>query len=58
MRYAFDVSKIQENLAEPLRDPLKGMSKTIGWFLNNEKWYMYVQDGSYQRQRLEWLLYE
>lgn len=52
-RYAIDASKIKRELGFiPKETFASGMSKTIEWYLGNNKWVQRVQDGSYQRERL------
>jgi len=53
MRYAIDASKIQAELGWVPRETFEtGLRRTVDWYLKNEIWCQYVQDGSYQRQRL------
>ena len=52
-RYAIDASKIRKELGwVPKQSFVSGLEKTIIWYLNNASWRKYIQDGSYQRQRL------
>ncbi len=48
MRYAIDAGKIERELGwRPEETFETGMRKTVSWYLNNEKWWRSVQDGSY-----------
>jgi dTDP-glucose 4,6-dehydratase len=50
LRYAIDASKIQKELGwEPSLQFEEGISKTIDWYLNNEKWLKNVTSGNYQK---------
>ncbi len=52
-RYAIDASKIQRELGWTPRETFEsGMRKTVCWFLENEVWWLRVQNGSYQGERL------
>jgi dTDP-glucose 4,6-dehydratase len=49
MRYAIDASKIQSELGwEPSLQFEEGISKTMDWYLENEKWLKNVTSGNYQ----------
>lgn len=49
LRYAIDASKIQEELGwKPSLQFKEGLSKTIDWYLENEKWLKNVTSGAYQ----------
>jgi len=49
MRYAIDASKINEELGwEPSLQFEEGLEKTVGWYLENEKWLEHVTSGEYQ----------
>lgn len=51
-RYAIDATKITTELGyQPAETFESGIRKTIQWYLDNEKWWRSVMDGSYQ----EWL---
>ena len=53
MRYAIDASKIEKELGwKPAETFETGLRKTVEWYLKNKEWCRYVQDGSYQRERL------
>ncbi|KML64926.1 dTDP-glucose 4,6-dehydratase [Pectobacterium peruviense] len=53
MRYAIDAGKIERELGwRPEETFETGMKKTVSWYLNNEKWWCSVQDGSYTGERL------
>ncbi|MDO6565138.1 dTDP-glucose 4,6-dehydratase [Amphritea sp. 1_MG-2023] len=53
MRYAIDASKIQRELGwSPQETFESGIRKTVQWYLDNKKWCQYVQDGTYQRERI------
>jgi dTDP-glucose 4,6-dehydratase len=52
-RYPIDASKIQRDFVwVPMETVKTGLRKTVDWYLNNSKWCQFIQDGSYQRQRL------
>lgn len=49
LRYAIDASKINTELGwKPSVTFEEGLSKTIDWFLNNQKWLNNVTSGEYQ----------
>ncbi len=49
-RYAIDESKIREELGyAPAFDLEKGLRETVEWYLDNEKWWRSVMDGSYRQ---------
>jgi len=49
-RYAIDASKIKAELGwEPKIDVPSGLSKTVAWYLENEKWLSNVTSGDYQK---------
>jgi len=53
VRYAIDASKIERELGWTPEETFEtGLEKTVQWYLDNEKWWRAVQDGSYQRERL------
>ncbi|KMJ46237.1 dTDP-glucose 4,6-dehydratase [Xenorhabdus khoisanae] len=53
-RYAIDADKISHELGwKPQETFESGIRKTVEWYLNNAEWCRRVQDGSYQRARLE-----
>ncbi|MEH0834486.1 dTDP-glucose 4,6-dehydratase [Pectobacterium cacticida] len=53
MRYAIDARKIERELGwRPEETFETGMRKTVSWYLNNEKWWRSVLDGSYAGERL------
>ena len=52
-RYAIDASKIERELGwRPEESFETGLRKTVKWYLDNSRWCLHVQDGSYQRERL------
>ena len=49
MRYAIDSSKIVNELKwKPSLQFEEGLSKTVDWYLNNQKWMDNVTSGEYQ----------
>ena len=53
MRYAIDASKIENQLGWTPEETFEtGLTKTVHWYLNNQKWWQRVQDGSYAGERL------
>ena len=53
LRYAIDPSKIRRELDWSAKESLEtGLRKTVQWYLDNEKWWQGVLDGSYRRERL------
>ena len=53
MRYAIDASKIQRELGWTPQETFEsGIRKTVEWYLNNQRWWQAVLDGSYQGERL------
>ena len=53
LRYAIDASKIQRELGwVPAETFDSGLRKTVKWYLNNERWWKRVLDGSYKGERL------
>ncbi|TCJ97985.1 dTDP-glucose 4,6-dehydratase [Volucribacter psittacicida] len=53
LRYAIDASKIEKELGwKPQETFESGIRKTVQWYLNNEKWWKSVLDGSYNLERL------
>jgi dTDP-glucose 4,6-dehydratase len=53
LRYAIDATKIKNELGwEPKQDHESGFRKTVEWYLDNEKWWQNILDGSYQLERL------
>ena len=54
LRYAIDAGKIQSELGwSPVETFDSGLRKTVQWYLIHLEWCKRVQDGSYQRKRLE-----
>ena len=52
-RYAIDASKIELELGwTPDETFSSGLRKTVEWFLNNEKWWQAVLNGSYRPERI------
>lgn len=52
-RYAIDASKIANELGwQPEETFASGLRKTVQWYLDNSDWWLRVQNGSYQGQRL------
>jgi len=50
LRYAIDAGKIKQELGwEPSLQFEEGLSKTVDWYLNNEKWLENVTSGDYQK---------
>ena len=48
-RYAIDATKTNNELGyQPKESFETGIAKTVAWYLNNEKWWQSVIDGSYQ----------
>jgi len=48
-RYAIDATKTNTELGyEPKESFKTGIAKTVQWYLNNERWWQSVMDGSYQ----------
>jgi dTDP-glucose 4,6-dehydratase len=53
LRYAIDPTKIRSELDwEPKETFETGFRKTIAWYLDNQKWWQEILDGSYQLERL------
>ncbi|TNH06226.1 dTDP-glucose 4,6-dehydratase [Testudinibacter sp. TR-2022] len=53
VRYAIDAAKIGRELGwQPQETFESGIRKTVTWYLNNERWWSRVLDGSYSLQRL------
>jgi dTDP-glucose 4,6-dehydratase len=53
LRYAIDATKIKNELGwEPKQDHESGFRKTVEWYLENEKWWQEILNGSYQLERL------
>ncbi|MEL7628888.1 dTDP-glucose 4,6-dehydratase [Pectobacterium aroidearum] len=53
LRYAIDASKIYNDLGwKPQETFESGIRKTVQWYLENEKWWCRVKDGSYAGERL------
>ncbi|STQ74770.1 dTDP-glucose 4,6-dehydratase [Grimontia hollisae] len=53
VRYAIDASKIERELGwKPEETFESGIRKTVEWYLNNQRWWSRVLDGSYSHERL------
>ena len=53
LRYAIDASKINKQIGWIPNETFKtGIRKTIQWYLDNEKWWRDIQDGTYNQERL------
>ena len=53
VRYAIDATKIGKELGWAPQETFEtGIRKTVEWYLNNQKWWSRVLDGSYNRERL------
>lgn len=53
VRYAIDATKIGKELGwKPQETFETGIRKTVEWYLNNQKWWSRVLDGSYNLERL------
>ncbi len=53
LRYAIDANKIANTLGwKPQETFATGLRKTVQWYLDNQKWWQRVRDGSYQGERL------
>lgn len=49
VRYAIDATKISNELGwKPQETFETGIRKTVEWYLNNQKWWRQVLDGSYK----------
>ena len=52
-RYAIDAAKIEKELNWSPKETFEtGIRKTIQWYLDNEKWWRKIQDGTYNQERL------
>ncbi|MCK6572341.1 dTDP-glucose 4,6-dehydratase [Myxococcota bacterium] len=53
LRYAIDAGKIERTLGWRPRETFEsGLAKTVRWYLENERWWRRVRDGSYRGERL------
>ncbi|MFN3985298.1 MAG: dTDP-glucose 4,6-dehydratase [Rhodocyclaceae bacterium] len=53
LRYAIDAGKIERELGWVPRERFEtGLRKTVQWYLENERWWRRVRDGSYRGERL------
>jgi dTDP-glucose 4,6-dehydratase len=53
LRYAIDAGKIERTLGwRPQETFESGLAKTVRWYLENERWWRRVRDGSYRGERL------
>jgi dTDP-glucose 4,6-dehydratase len=52
-RYAINAGKIQRELGwTPVETFGTGLEKTVRWYLDNEKWWRKVLDGTYRLERI------
>jgi dTDP-glucose 4,6-dehydratase len=52
-RYAIDAGKIARELGwKPAETFDSGLEKTVRWYLENQKWWQRVLDGSYRLERI------
>lgn len=52
-RYAIDSTKVKKSLNWLPKESFKtGISKTVKWYLKNEKWWRKIQNKSYKQERL------
>jgi dTDP-glucose 4,6-dehydratase len=52
-RYAIDAGKIERELGwRPLETFETGLRKTVAWYLDNERWWQRVLNGSYRLERI------
>jgi dTDP-glucose 4,6-dehydratase len=48
-RYAIDATKIREELGyQPLESFETGLNRTVDWYLDHERWWQSILDGSYR----------
>jgi len=53
LRYAIDAGKVERTLGWRPRETFEtGLAKTVRWYLENERWWRRVRDGSYRGERL------
>ena len=53
LRYAIDANKIAQTFGwKPQETFATGLRKTVEWYLDNQKWWQRVRDGSYRGERL------
>jgi dTDP-glucose 4,6-dehydratase len=53
LRYAIDAGRIERELGWRPRETFEtGLEKTVRWYLENERWWRRVRDGSYRGERL------
>ena len=51
--YSIDSTKIRHQLGwKPRYNLTQGISKTVHWYYNNQKWCREVQKNNYDRERL------
>ena len=52
-RYAMDISKIRRDLGWRPRETFEtGLRKTVGWYLENRRWWQDIRTGRYAGERL------
>jgi dTDP-glucose 4,6-dehydratase len=52
-RYAIDADKIHRTLGwKPRESFASGLRRTVGWYLDNPRWWQRVLDGSYRLERI------
>jgi len=52
-RYAIDCSKAREQLGWRAEVPFaEGLRRTVAWYLDNERWWSRILDGSYRLERI------
>ncbi|MDT8449821.1 MAG: dTDP-glucose 4,6-dehydratase [Wenzhouxiangellaceae bacterium] len=52
-RYAIDAARMRDELGwRPQVEFAAGLEQTVDWYLENERWWRRIQDGSYRGERL------